>query len=284
MSENRTTMGLKPDFHFSQNNLQDYLDCPRRFELRYIQRLEWPALDSEPVIEQEQRIEAGRQFHQMVQQYVAGIEAEQIRETLPDTDVSHWWDNFLQAEPLASLPSSRWAEIYLSAPLAGYRIAAQFDLIAIEPGKRAVIVDWKTSARKPARNALKTRLQTRVYRYLLVAAGAYLNGGQILAPEQVEMVYWFAEAPSEPETFKYNEKMYVEDKAHLEELIQEIAQHEPGRFTLTPDVKKCLFCNFRSLCDRGEKAGSASDQEDEQEAAVFPDTDQGFEQIGEIEF
>jgi hypothetical protein len=277
-------MGLNPDFHFSQNNLQDYIDCPRRFELRYIQRLAWPALESEPVIEQELRMEAGRQFHRMVQQFVVGIEPDQILENAALDDVVRWWDNFQQAEPLKDLPPQRLAEYYLSAPMAGFRIAAQFDLIAIEPGHKAIIVDWKTSARKTPRNALKNRLQTRVYRYLLVAAGAHLNGGQDFAPEQVEMMYWFAEAPAEPEIFKYNQKLYGEDRAHLEALIQEISSREPGHFTLTPDLKKCLYCNYRSLCDRGEKAGSSLEQAEDREEMDSPVNDKGFEQIGEIEF
>mgnify|MGYP007064289961 CR=1 FL=1 len=40
-------MPLPVDFQFSQNNLQDYLDCARRFELRALRRLAWPAAQSE---------------------------------------------------------------------------------------------------------------------------------------------------------------------------------------------------------------------------------------------
>ena len=37
---------MKPenDFIFSAHNLQDYLDCPRRFELKYILKQPWPAI------------------------------------------------------------------------------------------------------------------------------------------------------------------------------------------------------------------------------------------------
>ena len=44
-------MRLKPGFHFSQNNLQDFVDCPRRFELLHVLHLPWPAIQSEPVLE-----------------------------------------------------------------------------------------------------------------------------------------------------------------------------------------------------------------------------------------
>ena len=38
-------MNLPPDFHFSQASLRDFLACPRRFLLRHIQRLAWPAIE-----------------------------------------------------------------------------------------------------------------------------------------------------------------------------------------------------------------------------------------------
>jgi len=277
-------MSLDPDFRFSQNNLQDYVDCPRRFELRYILRQEWPALNSEPVIEQERRMEAGRQFHQMVQQYVIGLAPEQILESASLPDGIRWWESFLQADPLNDLPGMRLAEYYLSAPLAGFRIAAQYDLLAIEPGEKAIIFDWKTSAKKTARNILKKRLQTRVYRYILVEAGAYLNGNSQFSPEQVEMVYWFTEAPNEPERFTYSQKEFQEDRAFLEQLIAEISALQPGQFTLTPDEKKCLYCNYRSLCNRGVEAGTWDESAEETENPPRPSQDLGFEQIGEIEF
>jgi hypothetical protein len=37
----------------SQSSLQDYNDCPRRFELRYLQQLAYPAIETEPALENE---------------------------------------------------------------------------------------------------------------------------------------------------------------------------------------------------------------------------------------
>ena len=42
---------LPADFHFSQGSLQDYVDCPRRFQLRYMMKLAWPAVEAEPAVE-----------------------------------------------------------------------------------------------------------------------------------------------------------------------------------------------------------------------------------------
>jgi hypothetical protein len=77
-------MTLPRDFHFSQHNLQDYVDCARRFELRHLLRLEWPAVQSAPVIEQELRMERGTQFHRMVQQWLHGIPADLIEQRASD--------------------------------------------------------------------------------------------------------------------------------------------------------------------------------------------------------
>jgi hypothetical protein len=57
-------MAINPEFQFSQSSLQDYVECSRRFELRYIERLRWPALQSEPVLEQERHMQQGQRFHQ----------------------------------------------------------------------------------------------------------------------------------------------------------------------------------------------------------------------------
>jgi hypothetical protein len=278
-------MSLSPDFRFSQNNLQDYVDCPRRFELRYILRQAWPALESEPVLEQEVLMAEGQKFHKLVQQSVVGLPVESLTESATASgNLSHWWANFQQADPLADLPQKRFAEHFLACPLGGYRLTAQFDLLAIEPGVRALIFDWKTSARKPRRDFLKNRLQTRVYCYLLVEAGSYLNGNQPLQPEQVEMVYWFTEFPAQPERFKYDEKQFTADRLYLKNLVDEIAGRAPGQFFLTSDERKCTFCNYRSLCNRGISAGDWSELEDTPAPEASPQADLNFEQIGEIEF
>ncbi len=277
-------MSLSPDFHFSQKSLQDYLDCPRRFELRYVLRQKWPAIQTEPVIEQEVSMEAGLLFHQMVQQLVAGLPSDAILDDASSPDLSRWWLNLIQNDPLGNLPARRYAELTLSAPLAGFRLTAQYDLLAIAPGEKAVIFDWKTSAKKPSHHLLGQRLQTRIYRFLLVEAGAFLNNRQPLDPGQIEMVYWFSEFPTEPERFPYNQAQYDANREYLVNLINEIARLTPGQFYLTPDVEKCKFCIYRSLCDRGEKAGEWQAQEEDEGMSAAREADLGFEQIGEIEF
>lgn len=274
---------LPDDFAFSQNNLQDYADCPRRFELRHIQRLEWPALQSEPVIELERRAEMGRRFHEMVQQSVLGIPPEKIAASVSDPELAAWWDEFTRSSVLLNLPGLRRAEYTLSMPFEGYRLVAKYDLLSLDPGSRAVIVDWKTSNRPLLATYLANRLQTRVYPFLLATAGAALNQRQPVRPDQLEMIYWFTADPPNPVHFQYNDRQAAADREYLAGLVREIAAHPPGSFPMTPDEKKCAYCVYRSLCDRGLRAGTTPDDLEELgDSAISVEIP--FEQIGEIEF
>jgi len=177
-------MTLPTDFQFSQGSLQDYVDCPRRFQLRYLLRLAWPAVKAEPALENERHLQQGAAFHRLIHQHLLGIAPERLSSTVTDADLRRWWRNYLE-HGARDLPATRHPEVVLSAPMGGYRLIAKYDLIAVDAGRRGVIVDWKTSRRRPRRRWLAERLQTKVYPYLLVRAGSHLNAGQPFEPEQV---------------------------------------------------------------------------------------------------
>jgi hypothetical protein len=89
---------LPPGFQFSQGSLQDYIDCHRRFQLRYLVQLAWPAVESEPVLESERFMQQGARFHRMVQQHLLGISAERLAMLAKDEDLLRWWENYLRAK------------------------------------------------------------------------------------------------------------------------------------------------------------------------------------------
>lgn len=278
---------LPADFQFSQASLQDYVDCRRRFQLRYLLALAWPAVEAEPIAVHEAHLLQGELFHRLVHQHQLGIPADRlaglVREgSLPpeDAGLAAWWENYLQAGP-EDLPPQRHPEITLSAPIGGHRLLAKYDLIAVEPGRRAVIVDWKTSQTRPGRPWLVARLQTRVYRYLLVRAGAHLTGP--LGADQVEMIYWFANYPDQPERLRYSEIEYQADAEYLAALIGEIAGAGEGDFPLTEDRRRCRFCVYRSLCERGQEAGHWAEADVEEEAPSAWEAGFDFEQVAELE-
>lgn len=258
----------------SQSSLQDYVECARRYELRYLQRIIWAAPEAEPLAEHEKRMMQGAAFHRLVQQYVMGIPAERLTPLAEAQGIHTWWENFLRTG-LRKLPRKRFPERMLSTPLAatqGVRLMARYDLLAVDhDAGRVTIVEWKTGKYKPSREQLTARLQTTVYRYVLALAGAHLlreeqSGDDVtvpapLEPGQIEMVYWFAQHPDTPERFMYDATQFRADSERLAALVQEIQARQT--FEKTADISRCRFCTYRSLCARGVRAGDVDEFPDD---------------------
>ena len=172
---------LPPDFSFSQQNLQDYLDCKRRFYLRYVEHLEWPAIESEPVLEQERLMELGHTFHVLVQQSLSGIPAESIQATLHEEELERWWGNFQELE-LNLADNKYYVEEMLSIPFSGFRLIAKVDLIIVQGDQGILIYDWKTSMRLPNREVLLRRAQSKVYPYVVTQASQTLTQSDPVDP------------------------------------------------------------------------------------------------------
>lgn len=268
-------MTLGADFQFSQSSLQDYLTCKRRFQLKYIQRLAWPSVQIEPIGEAERQMRLGQSFHRMIHQYLIGL-GENVRSAEPELGL--WWANFLQSAP-QGLGERLFPETTLTARAGGYRFMAKYDLIAL--GERCLIFDWKTAPKRPSRAWLQARIQTRLYRFLLARAGTSINSGLSPQPDAIEMIYWFANFPQEPERLLYDDDQYRADENFLMQMAGEITHKGENDFPLTTDQQACRFCGYRSLCDRGYEVGSLHNaQEWEDESAVII----AFEDIEELRF
>lgn len=273
---------LPASFTFSQTSLQDYADCPRRFQLRYLDRLAYPAMEAEPALEHERRMAEGATFHRMAQQFLVGIPEEKVARQANTPDLARWWKNFTYTKEILGLKSqpALFPEATLSAGLGAFRLAAKYDLIVRAAEGRFLVYDWKTYRKRPRNEALASRWQTRVYRALLVKAGKQLNNGQSIAPEQCEMIYWFSDFPDEPAHFPYTPLQYQRDWDALTRLVEEI--QSAADFPKTDDLNQCAYCAYRSYCERGTQAGDLDATEIEPEAEAHFDVD--FEQIGEIAF
>ncbi|MFZ6030599.1 MAG: PD-(D/E)XK nuclease family protein [Chloroflexota bacterium] len=277
---------------FSQLSLQDYADCRRCFQLRHVFKLRWPAVESEPALENERAMQQGARFHRLVQHHFMGISAEQLLSLARSDGFERWWQHFLDFARLSGFEKGEGAAFYPEISLAaslpgtaggGRRLVAKYDLLVIHPDGRLAIYDWKTSRKKPRRAWLLERLQTRVYPYVLACAGAHLfPHGVKLAPENIEMIYWFAEEPDGPERIAYSAAMFKQDGAYLAGLVDEIVTLAPEDFHLTAHTEHCRFCTYRSLCNRGRAAGDWEEVEDEPEPVSLAEFD--FEQIAEIAF
>jgi len=278
-------MDLPDDFQFSQKSLQDYVECKRRFLLRYIMGITWPAIEIEPVLENERIIQLGAEFHHLVHQHLLEIPEVQLRVLIHDEELRSWWESYLDyTGSTIEEDESRYPEIKISAPVEETRLVAKLDLLQATTSGRWIIFDWKTSRKRPKRKWLAERLQTRVYPYLLVRSGISINQGKPIEPEIVQMVYWFAGFPEQPEEFRYDRKQFNADHAFLTKLVQVISNLNEAGFALTPDKIRCRFCVYRSLCNRGVKAGALDEIGDIFDPESTTEVEIDFDQIDEIEF
>jgi hypothetical protein len=281
-SPNLASRSVALDLQYSQSSLQAYVDCRRRFQLRYLLNVAWPAQEAEPALEFERHVQQGEAFHFLIHQHLLGLPIERLSAMAKDEELKRWWLTYLRTIP-PDLPERNLPELTLTASLENFRMVAKYDLISITKQSKFTIYDWKTSLNHPKRQWLVGRIQTRLYPYLLVKSGDFLNHNQPIQPEQVDMIYWFPNFPDKPERFSYNKEQYHQDVLYVKDLLFEINNLKENEFYLTNHVERCTYCTFRSLCERGIKAGPLHQVEEsalESESEINLD----FEQIAEIEF
>ncbi|MFK7847482.1 MAG: PD-(D/E)XK nuclease family protein, partial [Rhodothermales bacterium] len=202
---------------FSAHSLQTYVDCPRRYELGYLEGLVWPAVEREPVLDSERFLENGRIFHEMVHRDILGIPVANPKQA----EILEWWQNYLSYQP-ANIDGSKYPEKTLVGEVNDHVLTATYDLIVITPEGKAKIYDWKTWRHPERVKDVGLRLQSRIYPFLLVEQAAAIIPSLKLTPEDVEMVYWLAERPAEPIVINYDQATYSADKDYLETLVDEV--------------------------------------------------------------
>ncbi len=256
-------MSIDPDFIFSANSLQDYTDCPRRFELKYLLKRDWPAEESEPVLEWEHELQLGTRFHQLVYQHLSGLPEEALITSINDTDVESWFRNFLAFYRQQEF-SQIFPEFRVRVPLGEYQAVAVYDLLALTPDQRLVILDWKTSRKIPRREWISGRMQTVLYPFAALASAGNFLPDVTISAESIEMTYVYVRHTADNTlSFSYDAARHTANRTHLERLVAEIADLELGEFPLTEEKRHCKFCVYRSLCERGQNAGSLSELESE---------------------
>jgi CRISPR/Cas system-associated exonuclease Cas4 (RecB family) len=279
-------MNLPKDFDFTQSNLQDYVDCPYRFYLRYILCKKWPALVVNDAADFERRGQAGARFHRLIQQYLLGIPVARLDDLVaadPNPDLGPWWENFLRNVP-PWLEGVQFVETTLSTVLGGERLLAKYDLVLVGDRSQIAIFDWKTAQKRTRKDWLLERIQTRLYRFVLTQAGQILIPTDSLHPEQVTINFWFAPHPETLVALPYSQDSYNEDQVYFKGLIEAIHQSNKKSFIKTSNLSKCRYCVYRSHCARGAEAGDLASFEDFSEAPEDFTQDLKFEEIAEIEF
>lgn len=243
-------------FTFSSGSLQDFLDCERRFELKYLLRQEWPAPQSEPVLEVESRIRTGREFHYIIHQYLCGIPLPGLQKMELAPDIHHWLERFeifFRGFPFVELHS----EYTVVTPSQdNYYLTAVYDLIGMTDQPKLLIIDWKTSPHPPRKEMIAQTIQSILYPYLAFENRAQIFKGSKIGHGDIEMIYWNAVHPQETVSFSYSVHQHEENSEKLKRLIDTIIGKPMGTFTKTENTRKCAYCQYRSLCQRGSRAGS----------------------------
>ena len=276
-------MPLDRDFVFSANNLQDYLDCPRRFELKYFLKQSWPAITSHPVQEMEYKIQMGNRFHKIVHQFLSGIPGNVLDNSIDDPDLKGWFIKFQEfIKPYLNFPY--FSEFTVTMPFEGFRLIAVFDFITLTGSNKIIIGDWKTTTRNPKRELYLQSLQSFLYPFMMFENRDHIfSQVDKLRKEDISMEYWFPAFPEKTIALEYSSVSYATSQEVFSSLIKEIAIKESGSFDKTTNDKRCAYCQYRSLCERGIQAGKVDDAENEFEDDSGLDN-LDFDQIEEITF
>ena len=274
-------MGINKQQQFSQGSLQDFTDCERRFYHRYQMRLAWPAAEIEPIAEHERLQKLGSEFHLLVQQSISRVPEGKVESrAAEDQDLALWWKRY-QGLGIAKMEGEISSEIVLRTRLGDALLVAKYDLLYLSPDGEAVIYDWKTSKRKPDRFELASRWQSILYPYLLAACADEIWPGKNISPDDIKMIYWFANFPEDTVELSYSSDLHGDhEKAILAQIAEIGARSGIDDFPLTTDESRCSYCVYRSLCNRGISAGEASLEMETDNLEGF---DLDIDQIQEIE-
>ncbi len=255
-------MPLDKDFIFSANSLQDYVDCPRRFELKYILNQSWPAIVSQPVQEVEEKMAMGSEFHRLARQYLEGLPSEILEKTIGNPEIREWFDRFLVfIKPF--LKTQYLAEFSSYTKIGNFRVVAVFDFLSRTEDGKIIVADWKTTERQPKREFYQDRIQSLLYPLVAFETASAVFGGTNKFPlEGFSLLYWFPAFPEKNLEFPFSTEQYQHNQAYISNLIEEIAGKEVGEFPETEDPLKHRYCRYRSLCDRGVEAGNVDEVED----------------------
>lgn len=275
---------LNQSLQLNQSNLQDFLVCPRRFQLKVIQGLSLPAAFSEPIEKFEKSTQLGNRFHLICQQFFSGVDPILLENSISDPELQLMWDSFLPyGESL--LQYHLYPEPLLSIPFQNHKLIAKYDLIVEIHSEQYLIIDWKTSTKKSPRAQLDKRLQTHLYPFIFSQAGNDLFPEISILPAFIEMHYWYPLTSEHEEIFPYSDEKHASVKLDLDQIINNINTLilNGSEFHLTEDQTSCKFCVFRSLCNRGTIAGSF-------ENSLLPEQEDiknmqfDMDQVSEVEF
>jgi hypothetical protein len=258
---------MTPELTLSRRQLADFLACQRRFQLRYLEHLPWPAAPTDDHLQQS--LLQGQLFHQLLQRYFLGVTPDE--DALGSDQLRQWWQAFQQHGP-ALPPGRRLPELTLTVPIGRHLLTGRFDLLVLGENQ-AHIFDWKTEARPRREADLRADLQTRLYLALLAEGSqALVAPGAPLATEAIAITYWYANDPAQSVTIPYSQAEHEQNWAELRAVVAAIEHRleHPTIWPLTENLNECGRCAYQVFCDRQVAIALA--------AAIEPAEDEALEE------
>ena len=260
----------------SQSAIDTYQRCPRRYYLRYVRGLDWPAPLTSSELDFEQAMRRGEHFHLLIQQQSLGMDVTPMVDASDDEILRNWWHSFLDhaRTHMPAVTRAQYTEVELAVTIEGVTVVAKFDNLAIEEDGGILIFDWKTGTPRTVEHLART-WQSVVYQFIATERGGQLRQPATLPKveaRQVHLTYWHARDAQHPVRLPYDDQMHEEGRRRLTSVIAEmkglIECDQEAVFVHTPNEGECRHCPYRSYCERGREAGGEMDPE------MFPDAEE----------
>ena len=240
----------------SRAKLQAFLACPRRFQLRSLKHLPWPAVPNDA--QSAEMMSRGQQFHLLMERHFLGLNPS--LSSVGDEVVSGWFQAFKESK--LRLPNGRYLpEHRLTVPIGDHLLLGRFDLLIVgeqEDGAPfAHIYDWKTGKARHE-SVLRQDWQTRLYLALLAEGGGALwpkgrfpNARHSIQPEYITMTYWYATEPELPRVIVYSQAEHTRNWAEIQTIVAQIDEHlAQDEWPKTDDWVHCRHCAYQVYCGR----------------------------------
>ncbi len=230
----------------SRTRIADFLVCRRRFQLRYLTKIPWPATRRDSDTERSRQL--GERFHKVLQRHFLALPVGDEVESEPL--LKYWWRLFRSYEP--RIPDGRrLPELSLTVPIGRHGLTGRFDLVIVSE-QRITIFDWKTFGKARTEEALRRDLQSKIYLALAAESGNLINDN--MRPEEIILIYWFATDPPVERSLDYSQREHTSNWRNMTSIVDEIDDQlsTAGTWPLTDNLEECDRCAFQIYCGRGD--------------------------------
>lgn len=209
---------------FSPNMLKTFFDCEKKYELKYIKKINIPQPSSV--------FEKGKKIHALAHYYLRGDNIDKLLPNLTENEFLIWQkllkNEFFQKKYINS-------EYNLTSRIGEYWIGGRLDAF-MKSDNNYYILDYKTgSIPKEPENDFQTII------YLLCADKILKKGWG----ENFNLSFIYIDLKNDKNhIIKFNK----EKEFFYENIIQKSCNQITNTKSFTPNKNKCQYCEYNKLC------------------------------------